>query len=127
MNLSELVSQQDKWEKERGIDNGNYNLDRIQVELDEAKAETNPLKVLEELIDTVIITAGGIAKACESAGIGFEQVDELLRTKLALNSRKYDLKRWFTQDRSPEDAQRVARYYWDLGFYPEEIEGNDFY
>ena len=40
MNLPELIHNQRRWESERGITNGHYGIDRIQVELYEHKDDS---------------------------------------------------------------------------------------
>ena len=92
MKLSEHVESQGMWQINRGIDasiNGKWGTDRIQVEIDEAKAEIDPLKGLEELIDVTIITFGGMYEAAKEAGIPFEELDRMLEAKLEINSLKY--------------------------------------
>jgi hypothetical protein len=124
MNLSELIHHQQQWESERGINNPNCNIPRIQVELDEAKAETDPLKILEELIDVQIILAGGLAKAAEEAGCQIGDINEMILTKLAINSIKYDVEVF--QSNPTEIAVTFARHYWKVD--PDEWEvGNDYY
>lgn len=125
MKISELVEHQSKWEGIRGINNGHYNIPRIQEELDEASVETDPLKALGELIDVVIITAGGMAKASGQAGISFEQVDEMIKAKLALNDLKYNLRLFEEYDVAT--AIRLSRHYWNIEHTDEwEVDG-DYY
>lgn len=124
MRLSELVAYQKRWEGVRGIQNQNHNIDRIQVELDEAREEPNPYKRLIELIDVAIITAGGMYKLCDELGIPYSDVDFLLREKLQVNELKYNPK--YFEGVTPEQGQLLARYYWALE-QPEMGTPNDVY
>jgi hypothetical protein len=122
MNLSELISHQQAWEAERGINNPNCNIPRIQVELDEAKAETDPLKILEELIDVQIILAGGLAKAAEEAGCQIGDINEMILTKLAINSAKYQEEIFAANPTST--AIIFARHYWKVDPDEWEVDGD---
>lgn len=120
--ISHLIERQGTWEAKRGITqeiNGRYNVNRIQTELDEMKAETDPLRALEEAIDVCIILAGGMAQACKALGLDPLQVDWMVMDKLAKNDIKYDEP--FFQSRDPKDAIRAARHYAAVGLSPEEI------
>jgi len=112
MKWSELVSYQKDWETKRRIDNPNHNIDRIQVELDEAREATSPKDRLIELIDVAIITAGGMYKLCDELGIPYSEVDLMLRDKLQINELKYNPKLF--EGVTPEQGQMLARYYWAL-------------
>lgn len=92
MHFSEAGRHQKAWQDARGMNeelNGRCNLDRIQVEIDEARAEPDPLLLLGELVDVLIISVAGAAMACEDAGVPVEELDNLILAKLALNDEKY--------------------------------------
>jgi hypothetical protein len=123
-NLEPLIQHQFDWETDRGIDNPQYNIPRIRIELEEAAVETEPLKVLEELIDVQIILAGGMAKAVKDAGYHIGDINEMILAKLAINSIKYDVEVF--QSNPTEIAVTFARHYWKVD--PDEWEvGNDYY
>jgi heterodisulfide reductase subunit A-like polyferredoxin len=111
MKLSELVSHQRNWESERGIKNGNDGINRIQMELDEAREAETPEQRIWELIDVFIISAGGIAGIAEKLNIGDEQIDEMIVYKLGMNSRKYPVEN-FQQGWSTEEAIAYSRCVW---------------
>lgn len=120
--ISHLIERQGTWEERRGITqeiNGRYNVDRIQVELDEMKVEEDPQRALEEGIDVLIILAGGLAQACKALGIDPMAVDQMVMDKLVVNDQKYhdDLFR----SRKPQDAIAAARHYHALGMDADEI------
>jgi hypothetical protein len=108
--MKELIAYQQRWEAERGIVNGNYNLDRTQLEMDEAKEEADPFKKLVEMVDVVIIVAGGMARLCDELGLPYDEVDNLIKMKLEINNIKYALE--FFDGRDPNEAMAIAKDLW---------------
>jgi hypothetical protein len=111
MKLSELVAHQREWESVRGIRNGNDGIDRIQMELDEAKEADTPEQRIWELIDVFIISAGGIAGLADKLGIPNEQIDRMIEQKLYVNNRKYPAERF--QEMGTDDAIAYSRLVWE--------------
>jgi hypothetical protein len=117
MQIKELVSLQQYWESRRGINNGHFNIPRIRDEIDEAEAEQDPLKVLGELIDVIIITAGGLAKALEETGQ--TNLDELIMAKIRLNNLKYPI--YLFDEMGAELAIPYCREIWRSSLHNHEL------
>lgn len=114
MNLSELVEHQGNWQRERGMHliNGRWCADRISDEVDELKAEKDPLKALGECVDILIITFGGMYEAAQAAGIPLDELDKLIELKLKINNEKYPLEE--LDGRTAEDYITHCRVMWAL-------------
>lgn len=123
MNLPELIHNQRRWEGERGIKNGHYGIDRVQVELDEAREATNLEEKLAELIDVQIILAGTFSRLCAELGVAPEQIPKMIDDKLKVNEIKYNLR--YFKEWSPDEAQAYARYVWS--FNPPEWGESEMY
>jgi hypothetical protein len=119
MEIERLISNQKAWEAERGIVNGNDNLNRTQVELDEAFEETDAYKRLVEMCDVLIILSGGMAKICEKLDLPHNVVSSIIEEKLEINEHKYPQEVFDAH--SPETAVSMCRHYWKVD--PDEWEG----
>lgn len=111
MKLSELVAHQREWEESRGIRNGNDGINRIQAELDEAMEAETPEQRIWEIIDVLIISAGGIAGLADKLQIPDEQIDQMINQKLFINSKKYPVDRF--QEMPTEEAIAYSRLVWE--------------
>jgi hypothetical protein len=120
MDLPELIQHQIKWEKDRGIHNGNWGGDRIQVELDEAKEEPDLYKKLVEYADVTIITMGSVGALVKALDLTAEDFQQILVKKLAINDAKYPLSNF--ESRSTEEAIEYSKNKWDgmRRFYSDE-------
>ncbi len=120
MNLAEHAYRQYQWQRIRGIteaQNGRFNTGRLEDEanetVDEAyKANPDYLKVLEEMIDQYSVLVGGMGMVVEEGGLQYQQINDLLRKKMEINSQKYPVEAF--RDRSPEDAIQFCRAMWVL-------------
>lgn len=122
MQIHELVSHQRQWEGNRGIKNPNHNLDRTQLELDEAKEEMDPMKRLVEMVDVLIILSGGMARLCDDLGVKEDTIDDIIRLKLDLNDKKYEQETF--DSHSVETAVSRSRHYFK---HPDQFAPNDYY
>lgn len=111
MNISELIRLQTEWEQQRGIKNGNWGGDRIQAELDEAKDEPDLYRKLVEYADVLIITTGSIGAVLSALDMAPEQFEQVIKTKLAVNDKKYPLERF--QEMPTEEAIAYSRLVWE--------------
>jgi len=124
MKIQELITHQRTWESDRGIKNPNHNLERTQVELDEAKNELDPLKRLVEYIDVLIIASGGMAKLVDELGLKDEDVSKMIESKLDINVEKYPEESFYGITTSW--AITRCRYMWSIN--PDEfLEGGEYY
>lgn len=89
MSLEPYITHQKRWEKIRGIKNGNFGADRIQHELDEAKAEDDLYKKLIEYADVFIITMGSVGALLEALEMDDSFFEKVVEAKLELNDKKY--------------------------------------
>jgi len=119
MDLPELIEYQSRWESDRGIHNGNWGADRIQVELDEAKEEPDLYKKLVEYADVAIITMGSVGAVIKALDLTAEDFEQILLKKLAINEAKYPLSQFV--GRTTDEAIAHCRSVWgDMGrFYTD--------
>lgn len=110
MKIKDLISHQFTWESERGINNPNHNLDRVQDELIEAFEESDPDKRLTEMLDVLIILSGGIAKLANELGMSYEVVESRLIGKLSMNEDKYPVESMWGI--ATDWAVYRCRHYW---------------
>jgi len=110
MKLSELINKQTKWEYDRGIVNGNHGIDRIQVELDEARDEPDLHKRLIEMADVIIIATGSVGALLTELDLTAQDFESLLMAKMAQNNRKYPVQVF--QNMSPDEAIQYCRDRW---------------
>ena len=89
MSLEPFITHQKRWEQIRKIKNGNFGGDRIQHELDEAKAEEDPYKKLIEYADVFIITMGSVGALLEALDMPDYFFDKVVEAKLEMNNIKY--------------------------------------
>ena len=92
---AELITHQRQFEGARGLDTFNtldLAIDRMQEELDEAKAELktgDTMALLFEVIDTVIFAHSIFSKLCYQLGIPEDYVDNYIDQKMEHNFNKY--------------------------------------
>lgn len=91
MEIKHLINTQSVWESQRGIKNGNWGVDRVQAELDEAKEETNLYKKLQEYADVLIILTGSIGLVVEELDLDAEVFESMVVEKLKTNEEKYPI------------------------------------
>jgi len=115
MTLAELVYKQRQWEKARGLDddtNGPWNATRIMAEVYELEEARDPKHAVTEALDVIIVTLGGLARAAESAGMTYEEIDEAFAEKIRINTEKYKLE--YFKNRTPQEAINFCRAMWVL-------------
>lgn len=110
MRLAELIQYQQKWEQDRGIKNGNWGADRIQVELDEAKEEPNLYRKLIEMADVTIITLGSAGALIGALDLTAEDFEKIIETKMLINEDKYPIENFV--GRTTEEAIQFCRDNW---------------
>ena len=118
MNIAELIRYQQDWEARRGIKNGHFGLERVQVEMDEAWQADSPEELLKEVIDVFIIAAGALGQLSEEVGKCPEQVETMLKDKIKLNEKKYPESVF--REMEWQAAVTLCRALWNQGQpYPE--------
>lgn len=109
MRISELARHQIEWESARGIKNGNWGVDRIQEEIDEARDEESLRAKLVELCDVIIIATGSAGTLAQYLGMEMEQLENLIGTKLMINDLKYPLREDWDRENWQEEMSRCKQ------------------
>lgn len=112
MSLEKHIKHQRGWERVRGIKNNNWGGDRIQHELDEAKAEPDLYKKLVEYSDVFIITMGSVGALLEALEMPDDFFEKVVELKLQVNDEKYPWQVFALLD--TENAVGLCRAAWRL-------------
>lgn len=110
MRIAELINDQTEWERRRGIKNGNWGADRIQLELNEAREEPDLNKKLIEFADVIIITTGSVGALLKALDMTAEDFERVLADKLLRNDVKYPEP--YFKGRTTEEAIQFCRDNW---------------
>jgi hypothetical protein len=122
---SELITMQQNFEQERGLDRFNtvaHSLERMQGELNEAVEaylHQTPRDLLIEVIDVTIFAHSLMGRLADHLGLTPEDVDNLVMEKMAINYTKYD-EAFFRNGWDTTQAITVARHWWNLGLHEEK-------